>query len=80
MTIDLKDLCVAKSPELAVGADLVLRGLLMTVAWRAQFQRVSREGRVPNLQPQRKGVKSACVYGGGVQGLFMEADAMLMAF
>lgn len=50
----------------------------MTMAWRAQFQRISQEGAAPNLQPQRKRVQSACVYGGG--GLFMEADAMLMAF
>lgn len=64
VTIDWKDLWVAKSPELAVGADLVLRGLLMPVAWRPQFQRVSQEGTAPNLQPQRKRVKSTCVYGG----------------
>lgn len=40
------------------------------MAWRAQFQRISQEGAAPNLQPQRKRVQSACVYGGGGTGSF----------
>lgn len=76
----MKGLCLAKSPELAVGADLVLRGLLMTMAWRAQFQRVSDEGATPNAQCQRRRSK-VHVFMGQRWGwdLLMAADAMLIA-
>lgn len=71
---------LSQESELPLGAALVLRGLLMTMAWRAQFQRIGYEGTAPNSQSQRRRVKGVCVFGErGEQALSMAADAVLIA-
>lgn len=76
-SLTLEQPVLKKNPELALVADLLLRGLLVTMAWRAQSQRRSHEGAAPSPQCQRG--SKVHVYMGRGWGLLMAADAILIA-